>query len=419
MAASLIAMGIVARSRGWVASAICGVFMVGCGGVTEPRGGEGVLTNDPGGDASDRFALAKSGQRVLALGYVSEGVEQFRTLHDGQLDFDCEFVKGEPGADLHCVPKQQTSLIFLDASCSQPATWIMDRAQGVGEWVSVGLAYRQGSEVMLPHRDVFELGEEVYPESDLSEGSQVYELQGTSCTRAWPPAKSLPAVNRLIAHSDTELATAKLLDVDAGGGLHLSRLIGGDGLEFTAAVTTADGVACAVQPSGEFATMTGNGSAAAPATQRVRLGVAAVHVELISSLPSGGRAGVPVAQYPAETDFLDDAGDLCRPTPAVDGTLRCAAVVLGAYQSDRWSDAACTQRLYYSDYPGTDFTMLHAPVRASDGSLTAVATVKGYDGPTYAIDSDGCVPRESGATLVQLDQRIDISAMPEVFETTL
>src|SRR6478609_6130529 len=124
-------MGFVARSRGWIGSLIFGVFAVGCGGATEPRGGEGVLTNDPVGEASDRFALVKSGKRVRALGYISQGVAQFRTLHDGQLDFDCEFVKGEPGADLHCVPKMQTSLIFLDAACSQPATWMMDRAQRV------------------------------------------------------------------------------------------------------------------------------------------------------------------------------------------------------------------------------------------------------------------------------------------------
>jgi hypothetical protein len=414
-------MGFVARACGLLGSLS---LAVGCGQVTRATGGDGALPNDSaaGGSAStsDLFSLPKSGERVLALGYLSEGVAQFHTLHDRLLDFDCEFVDGEVGADHHCLPKHATTLIFLDATCSQPATWLLDRSLQAGEWVSVGAAPGTASAMTPPEGEVFELAEEVYPESNLVSESQVYELQGAACVRAFPPAKSLPAVHRLIAHAQSELATAKLLNVDVGGGLRLSRLIGADGLELTAGVSTADGAVCTVQPSGEFVVTSADGTAPVPATQRVVLGSLAVHVELITSSASGGGAGVPVARYPAATDFLDDAGDRCSATKAVDGTLRCSRVALGAYESDRWSDAACTERLYYSDWPGTDFAKLRAPVVASDGSLAAVATVKAYEGPVYTVDAGGCVPMQYVPdSLVQLDQRVDISTMPEVFETTL
>lgn len=416
-------MGSVARVRGLVASLMLGAGSLGCGQVTSSTGGEGASANDsPGGESgtvNDRFALATSGERVLALGYLSEGVAQFRTLHDRVLDFDCEFVEGVADADLHCVPKRTATLIFLDEACSQPATWILDPSLHAGDWVSVGSPYRNASEGIPSHRDVFVVAEQVSPEYDLSHESQVYELQGTACVHAVPPAKSLPAVNRLIAHADTEFAPAKLLNLDAGGGFWLSRLMGADGAEFTAAVTSADGGACSVQPTDEIEPMH-CATMPVPTTQRVQLGSGAVHVEQIMSSPSDGRAGLPVGQYPAVTDFLDNGGELCRPTKAVDGTLRCARVVLGAYESDRWADAACTERLYYSDWPaGADVSRLRAPVLASDGSLAAVATVTAYTGPVYAIDSGGCVSRPSGDTLVQLDQLVDISTMPEVFETAL
>lgn len=417
-------MGFVARLGGWVALGIFGGLVVGCGGVTEPRGGEGVLSNHPTSDTTpegkERYALAKSGDRVVALGYLSEGVAQFRTLHDNLLGFDCEFVEAGPGGDIHCVPKQTAALVFLDAACTQPATWGWNwqSAQSVGDWFSAAPFELRYPGVLPSYRQAFQLGEEVYPEGPYSNDTGVFELQGTACIAASPPAKSTPAVYRLIPHSDAELAAGTLSNIDAGSGLRLWRVSGLDGSQSAVAVTTTDGQACTAEPTGELG-HTANGITELVPTKRVRLGTGAAHADLFISSPGPNGVDMPVAQFPAKVYFLDEAGERCEPTQAVDGTLRCAPVVLGAYQSDHWSDAACTQRLYYSDYPGLDLTRLHAPVRANDGSLAAIATVKAYDGPVYTIDSGSCILKPTGDPVVQLDQRVDISAFPEVFETTL
>ena len=45
-------------------------------------------------------------------------------------------------------------------------------------------------------------------------------------------------------------------------------------------------------------------------------------------------------------------------------------------------------------------------------------TINGV-GTVYTIDSGSCILKPTGDPVVQLDQRVDISAFPEVFETTL
>ena len=122
---------------GWLGGVVLvGTCAVGCGEVSEASGGAG--TGGAGnarpelGDAgskglpasTDPFAFAKSGDRVLALGYVSEDVVQFRVRHDQQRDFDCEFASGTGCSDFRCFPKQSATPIFLDANCSEPATWM-------------------------------------------------------------------------------------------------------------------------------------------------------------------------------------------------------------------------------------------------------------------------------------------------------
>jgi hypothetical protein len=107
-------MGFIARVACWVGVVLLGAFAVGCAQVTEVGGGAGtrgvgnaqpepVDADNRGLPAStDRSAFAKSGARVRALGYAAEDVAQFRTLHDRQLAFDCEFMNGATCGDLHC-----------------------------------------------------------------------------------------------------------------------------------------------------------------------------------------------------------------------------------------------------------------------------------------------------------------------------
>ena len=245
-------MGFVARAHGLAVAVSLGLATVGCGQVTGDDGGGGSgAEGDRLPTLTDRFALAKSGERLQVLGYVSEGVSQFRKLHDTLLDFDCEFVAASDGGDRHCVPTQPTTLIFLDASCSEPATWNMSGLTRVGAWVSTGVTSNDCPGQPLPQRDTFQVGEEAYPESIPGSGPQLYQLRDARCVPAFPPAKSFPAVNRLIAYPDSGLVAAKPTTLDAGGGLRLLRLIGDDRSELTVSISTAAGEACGMLPDGE------------------------------------------------------------------------------------------------------------------------------------------------------------------------
>jgi hypothetical protein len=70
---------------------------------------------------------------------------------------DCEFVSGKVCSDLLCAPKRSAQLVFLDANCSQPATWVLFEAVHVGDWVSIGPAISSCAGQMA-HREAFEIG---------------------------------------------------------------------------------------------------------------------------------------------------------------------------------------------------------------------------------------------------------------------
>ena len=408
-------MGFRVQLGGLVGVALLGLLVVGCGQVvgTNEGGGAAAGSNQLPA-ATDRYASAKSGERVQALGYVSEGVAQFRTLHDELLGFDCEFVSGIADDDLHCVPKLSGNLIFLDALCSQPATWDLFWPVHVGDWLSVG----SNGNSSPPRRETFELGEEVYPESTSGGVPPVFDLAGTTCVAIQnPPAKGIPAVNRLIPHADSELVAAKLVSLDARGGLRLRRAIGEDGSELTLSVTNAKGEACSVDRDA-CVPITSDLTGPFPAIQRTRQGSGAVYLELISSSPGGADPGVPVGHFPTELDFLDAAGNRCNVVPAVDGTLRCATLEPMAYQSG-YADPACKQHLYYGQPEGVDPSTLLAALRTDSGLLAATSSVKVYTGPVYNDSIDGCVQTTSAHELLELDQRVDVSVMPQVFESPL
>jgi hypothetical protein len=441
-------MAFIARVSSLATVSLLGLAGLSCGQVAGATGGDGTAGDGSGGDgpgvvgagggapraargngelpqSSDRFAFAKGGQRLQALGYLSDDAAQFRTFHDQLLDIDCEFISGKVCGDLRCAPKlrtDRTELIFLDAKCSEPATWILFQNAQVGDWVSIGPAFSP-CPGQTPQRETFELGEEVFPESNSGPAPLVYEWRGTTCAPAFPPAKSIPAVNRLIRHADSELVAARPVSFDVGGGLYLSRLLGEDGSELTISVTAAAGVACAIQATGECIPLDKNAAPPFPMTQRIRQGSGAAHIDLFTSAPGAGSVGVPVALFPEAVDFLDDAGNRCQVVPAVDGTLRCAMTSPAPLGSGSWADAACTRPVYY-DYPsGADPSRLR--VALYEGSaLSAVSTVQVYEGPTYFMSDGGCraaTPDESSLEWVRLilDQRTEASAMPLVFETTL
>lgn len=242
-------MGFIARAVGLGFGVSLGLGALGCGQLTGSNGQGGATADGDGHPTlADGLALAKSGDRLQVLGYVSEGVTLFRTLHDKLLDFDCEFV-GD-GGDRHCVPLRSTSLIFLDASCSEPATRMAPGLTQVGAWVSTGVTSQDCPGQPLPDRKTFQIGEELYPEAFDGAGPKVYELRGGACVPALA-GRSFPAINRLIPYPESGLVAAKPVIQDAGGGLHLLRLFGEDGSELTESIFTAAGEGCSIQLDGE------------------------------------------------------------------------------------------------------------------------------------------------------------------------
>jgi hypothetical protein len=497
-----------ARLIRWVELVSAGVMVVGCGQATwEPD--QGATSGDSAlPTLAERFAFAKSGQRLQALGYVSEGVTQFRTLHDQLLDVDCEFVSGKQDRALRCVPRQSAQLIFLDARCSEPATWVEEWGFQAGDWVSIGPPSTACPGQALPHRETFQVGDEVYAEVRYGSGLPLYELQGGQCVATTPPGKSIPAVNRLIPYAESGLVAAKRVTFDAGGGLRVSRLLGEDGSELTVAVSTAAGEDCSLQADGlctptfsaleqwePYSTMLDAGcetpaliahfpsgcgtprfgvvrrgedqvrvhrlqpatqlfarsqqvsepdsesspiscepahsshytssfalgsevTATFPRAQRIRQGSGAIHIELFVPQVAVSASPTPIARYP-EADFLDATGAPCQVVPADDGSLRCASLAAGAYESGNWADAACTERLYVGYPPGAEPSSLRVALRSTSDALTAVSTVKIYEGPVYTFNRGECVASAAQDGLLALDRRIEISALPEVFETTL
>jgi hypothetical protein len=427
-------MGFILRAHWLVGMISLGLEVLGCGQVGGTSAGEGSShvggagagegSSDGLPAATDRYAFAKSGDRLQALGYTSDGAAQFRTFHDSLLDFDCEFVSGKSCGDRQCVPTRSAQLIFLDASCSEPATWTPFQAAQPGDWVSV---VQPSSECPgAPSvRDTFELGEQIYPEAvPPSAAPLVYELRGGRCVVASPAAKSIPAVQRLFPRAATELVAARPVSFDVGGGLRLSRLLGEDGSELTVAVTDAAGEACTVVPNGQCLTPGGDASGTSfPMTEMIHQGTGAAHIDLFISVPGAGRVGVPVARFPDMLDFADDAGNRCEVLHAIDGTLRCASVVPSPLETSIWADPGCTRRLYYGYQSDVDPSTLRANLHAESGALIAVSTLKPYTGPLYGHSDGACIrgPEDGSedAMLLELDQRIEASALPQVFETTL
>jgi hypothetical protein len=254
------------RIRRMTGAAIVGFISLGCAQVDGTTGGEldpsagGAGQRGVGGTIDDGSAwleplqFAKSGRRLQALGYIAEGAEQFRSLHDSLLGFDCEFVPDEIGVGLHCVPRKQAELVFLDSSCTTPALRDFSYSTQIGDWISARDALVPDSEncpgASALHRDTFEIAEEIYPEGIYPAIPPVYERTSGQCQPALV-GKSSPSVRRLVAHADNELVRAERVNVDVGGGLRLTRLVAEDAAVLSIGVTNAQQTACALQPDGE------------------------------------------------------------------------------------------------------------------------------------------------------------------------
>ena len=242
-------------STGWAVTVL--LAAVGCGrtsGVSDPGSGVG---SGGGSDEPPVMGLdfVQSGSRVVALGYSSNEARLFRTFHDQKLNFDCSFVPDAAGRDQRCSPSAKVTMVYTDASCTEPAAW----ADGLGyQPPAVGDAVSGESvvETTCPgdapaHRDAYRVGERLREEALGGSVVGLFQVYGGRCQTAAIPAKIVPAVVRLIPISESELARGQRVSVDVGAGLRLTRLLADDGAQVTVGVTGADGTPCEFQRDGE------------------------------------------------------------------------------------------------------------------------------------------------------------------------
>lgn len=189
------------------------------------------------------------------MGYSSNDARVFRTFHDSQLDFDCEFVSAADGTEQICVPRSRVTVVYTDPDCREPAGWL-ERSDGssTGDAVSSG----PGAPVTScpgetpAHRDAYRIGELLAEERVPGElGLRLFERSQGGCHTATPPGKVAPPTYRLTPLSESDLARGKRVSLDLGAGLRLARLVADDGAELNLGVTGSDGTACELQRDGE------------------------------------------------------------------------------------------------------------------------------------------------------------------------
>ena len=369
--------------------------------------------------------FATSGQRLQALGYVADGAEQFRSMYDSQLGFDCDFALDGAGSDLRCVPTRTAQVIYGDANCTEPATWYdpwfawtsltLGTKLAVGDWVSGELVATVGERMRTG--EVFELGEQLYPAGIPDGGpAKVYEREGAACKPAYPPGKEFPAVNRLIPHLRSELVAARTVNVSVGGGFSLRRQMAEDGAQLTVEITNAVGSSCVAQGASDCAAVVTNAA-------RVSRGSGALHVDWFVTPGVGAQAGIPLLPVHA-APFFSEGADSCQVLAAADGTLRCGAAEPQVYEDGYWADAACSERLYstYSNdgLPDTrDPSVFHRMELGDDNRLVALYTLKAHVGAVYHLLNQVCRPTEINVRLLALDRRIEAAELPEVHEAPL
>lgn len=244
---------------GWATTVLSGTL--GCGqtsGTNDTGSGAGGNGPEPDpGVGAMSLDYVRSGTRVVALGYSSNEARVFRTFHDQQLGFDCNFVPDAEGRSQRCVPNLQVRLVYTDADCKEPAAWI-ERWGGV-EVAAVGDAVTARSPLRsescpgdLPeHAPVYRVAEKLAEEAIAISELATYEPRDGKCQPAQIPAKVVPATYRLVPLPEGELARGERVSVKVSDGLRLTRLIADDGAELNVGVTGADKKPCALQRDGE------------------------------------------------------------------------------------------------------------------------------------------------------------------------
>jgi hypothetical protein len=196
--------------------------------------------------------FARSGSRLLAMGYSADGAKAFRTFHDQRLGFDCDFAAASSADELRCVPSAHVKVIYRDAECTRPAAWVqrydgLETNDAVSSTATMALCPGD----VAPHRESYRLGKQLSEETlDSSSGPAMFETSSAGCGPAGIPGKIAPASFELIPIDEAELARGVRASLKVSDSLRLSRLLAEDGAELSLGVTTLGGVPCEFQRDG-------------------------------------------------------------------------------------------------------------------------------------------------------------------------
>jgi hypothetical protein len=191
--------------------------------------------------------FAVSGARLKAWFLVSGASQAFDTFHDQQLDTDCSFEQA--GGSSHvCFPSATADVVYLDASCHEPA-WTFDVSSDFTPpvWVS-GMRGAPASE-----RVGYRVTELVFA-GGLGRGQAMlpplFAASQGGCQPTQPAGLLLPSVYRLEPQDETTFVAASVVPLPVSDELSLQRLRADDGAELTLGVLGPDGKACEPQVDG-------------------------------------------------------------------------------------------------------------------------------------------------------------------------
>jgi len=341
--------------------------------------------------------FARSGSRLVAMGYSSNEAKVFRTFHDQQLGVDCDFVASASGAEQLCVPTATAMVAYTDADCTEPTAWLIWNEFEEGDIISAAapaspLSTCAGDTPL--YRATYRVGEKLSDESLPTADGPPYQLQAGKCQHAYPPAKLTPATYRLTPIADSELVAAKQVSVKVTDSLRLTRLLAEDGAELNLGATDTARAPCQFQRDGECVPEPVAVSAA-PATS-------SQFWEALNADCSDAAFEGPWTPECGESKFGVSDDGVSKP--------RIFAMVPtnGAFA---WTmDTPPTNPVTYSCMPApSQLTNLLAPGRELTGTLPSVGQTRTGTGPLH-VDFYG----NSGNRLLpmQVDSQIARGAVP-------
>lgn len=234
----------------------------GAGSVAGSGGNAGSETprdddDELGGRGEPGQGFARSGQRLEARGFRVADIALFSGFYDTLLDTDCEFVRGELGEDLVCLPVATADLVYVDDQCQQPVARSQEPSSPFpSRWLSevVQSEFTPCTVALPPRRIGYRLGEVLFSgglDAPNHPPLKVYQRTGSSCAETTLQTGLLaPTLTRLERQPDAVFVAGRIGELRADANFSIARLHATDGAELSAFVLGADRTPCQLLPGG-------------------------------------------------------------------------------------------------------------------------------------------------------------------------